>query len=127
MSVKAKIPSTEPLAPRAKVCLNTALDRVLVCLTFKVVSLVPFPAVSKVSARAAFPGGLPKELLLEASVASQPFSESDSDHSSEWHPNLLWHLAHVRNRSRLRVRGQRVLYLLDSPRTRQASFQVGVA
>ena len=37
----------------------------------------------KVPASAAFPSGLPEE-LLEASVASQPFSEgSDSDQSSK--------------------------------------------
>ena len=52
------------------------------CLTFKVASIDSFLASSKVSARATFPGGLPEELLLEASAATQPFSESDSDHSS---------------------------------------------
>ncbi|KAI0705648.1 hypothetical protein C8Q76DRAFT_175176 [Earliella scabrosa] len=41
-----------------------------------------FEGGTKLPARAAFPSGLPEE-LLEASVASQPFSEgSDSDHSN---------------------------------------------
>ena len=52
-------------------------------LTFKAPLVLCLSGGTKLPARAAFPSGLPEE-LLEASVASQPFSEgSDSDHSSE--------------------------------------------
>lgn len=64
-------------------CVNAYLRLAWLSLTFKA-ALVGCPTGgNKVPVSAAFPGGLPEE-LLGASVASQPFSEgSDSEHSSK--------------------------------------------
>ena len=65
------------------------------CLISKAVLVRCLLVGTKLPARAAFPSGLPEE-LLEASVASRPFTEgSDSEQSSEYasqhatHPDLI--------------------------------------